>query len=320
MTSSPSDLTNYTHAAIRERVLQGIAGNRIPGLHFAGHFLGVEWREVTQNTTRVTLAEGPHCRDADGSINLVALGILTDQMLATPTRVDAVAGARLGTIQLQLQFTGAPLVGDLSAEARLLGRSEGTAMQKSLASGTISANNRTVCFASGEFVFLNPPPGLSLSPLPWQRSSPPRVEPVDEGKLDPSETAILKACDAALKKASPQATFIQHFWGGLPRRTAYGARNRPTIGPHIGNRVGDVQGGALLGLAAVTARAAAPATMTLSNLSVWYISPGRGVALSIKSYPLHAGRTTAVVRTEIKTSEGERVLEAVSHHLQRLPV
>jgi acyl-coenzyme A thioesterase PaaI-like protein len=317
MTSSPSDPTKSAHAAIRERVLSGIAGNRIPGLHFAGHFLGIEWREVTQVTTRATLANGPHCRDADGTINLVALGILTDQMLATPTRVDAVAGARLGTIQLQLQFTGAPLVGDLCAEARLLGRSEGTAMQKSLASGTISANNRTVCFASGEFVFLNPPPGLSLGPLPWQRPSPPRIEPVDEGKLDPSEKAILGACDAALKKASPQATFIQHFWGGIPRRTAYGARNCPTIGPHIGNRVGDVQGGALLGLAAVTARAAAPATMKLSNLSVWYISPGRGVALSIKSHLLHAGRTTAVVRTEIKTSTGERVLEAVSHHLQR---
>ena len=200
MTSNPSDLTKSTHTAIRARVLRGIAANRIPGLHFAGHFLGLEWREVTQNTTRVTLAEGPHCRDADGTMNLVALGILADHMLATPARIDAVAGARLGTIHLQLQFTGAPLVGDLSAEARLLGRSEGTALQQSLASGTISANNRTVCFASGEFVFLDPPPGVSLGPLPWQRSSPPRIEPVDDGKLDPSETAILKACDAALEK------------------------------------------------------------------------------------------------------------------------
>jgi len=32
---------------------------------------------------------------------------------------------------------------------------------------------------------------------------------------------------------------------------------------------------------------------------------------------VHAGRTIAVVRTEIKTSAGERVLEAVSHHVAR---
>ena len=133
----------------------------------------------------------------------------------------------------------------------------------------------------------------------------------------PQERAILRACDAALAKASPQASFIQHLWGGVPRRTAHGASNRVAIGPHIGNRVGHVQGGALLGLAATTARAAAPAAMMLSNVSAWYISPGRGAALSIRSRVVHAGRTIAVVRTEIKTPAGERVLEALSHHVAR---
>lgn len=87
------------------------------------------------------------------------------------------------------------------------------------------------------------------------------------------------------------------------------------IGSHIGNRVGHVQGGILLGLAATNACTAAPVSMMLSNVSAWYISSGRGDKLRIRSCMMHTGRTTAVVRTEIKTVNGERVLEAVSQHV-----
>jgi len=308
---------NSDDQVIRAHMLRAIAANRIPGLHFAGHFLGLEWREATADRARMIMAEGPHCRDADGAVNLVALGILADNILATPTRTEAPPGARLGTVHLQLYFTGAPVTGDLDAEARLLGRSEGATLQRSISSGTISALGRTVCHGSGEFVLLDAPPGVTLAPLPWQRTGPPQIAPVDPHELTPDEQSILRACDAALAKTSPQASFIQHFWSGVPRRSARGASNRVPIGPHIGNRVGHVQGGALLGLAATNARAAAPAAMMLSNLSAWYISPGRGAALGIRSRVVHAGRTIAVVRTEIKTSAGERVLEAVSHHVAR---
>jgi acyl-coenzyme A thioesterase PaaI-like protein len=303
--------------AIRGRVLQAIAHNRVPGLHFAGHFLDLEWREVTADTARMALAAGPHCRDADGAVNLVALGILADNILATPTRTEVVPGARLATIQIHLQFTGAPIAGDLTAEGHLTGRSEGAALRRELSAATISAEGKAVCHASGEFMLLDAPPGVTLAPLPWQRKAVPRIASVDPREFDAGERAILRVCDAALANASPQASFIQHLWGGTPRRNAQGAGNRVAIGPHIGNRVGHVQGGALLGLAATTARAAAPASMLLAAISAWYISPGRGAALSIRSRVLHTGRTIAVVRTEIKTLAGERVLEAVSHHVAR---
>jgi acyl-coenzyme A thioesterase PaaI-like protein len=317
MTRNRSGSMNPDNAAIRARVLRAIAGNRVPGLHFAGHFLGLEWQDVTDHAARMALADGPHCRDADGTVNLVAVGILTDNVLATPTRTEDPPGARLGTITLQLHFTGAPVAGNLSADGHLVGRSEGTALRQSLAVGTISADGRTVCHVSGEFVMLDAPPGVTLAPLPWQRKDTPRVVPLTARELAPEERAVLRACDAALAKASPQTSFIQHLWGGMPRRTAHGASHRVAIGPHIANRVGHVQGGALVGLAATTARAAVPAAMMLSNVSAWYISPGRGAALSIRSRVVHAGRTIAVVRTEIKNTTGEHVLEVLSHHIAR---
>ena len=302
-----SDSMYFNNEAIRARVLQAIARNRVPGLHFAGHFLDIECQEIAGDTARFAIPDGPHCRDANGAVNIVALGILADNALATPTRSGATPGARLGTIHLQLQFTGAPVTGDLSAESRLLGRSEGAIMQKSMSLATFYANGKPIAHGSGEFVLLDAPPDVTLAPRPWERerTEPPQTVPVDIGTLEPHECAILKTCNTALAKASPQATFIQHFWGGVPRRTAQGASSRVEIGPHIGNRIGHVQGGILFGLAATNACAAAPSAMMLSNISAWYISPGRGAALVVRSRVVHTGRTIAVVRTEIKTAGGD---------------
>ncbi len=309
------DSVHFNDNAIRARVLQAIARNRVPGLHFAGHFLDIECQEIAGDTARFAIPDGPHCRDANGAVNIGALGILADNALAAPTRSGESPGARLGTVHLQLQFTGAPVTGDLCAKSRLLGRSEGAIMQRSLSSATFYANGISIAHGSGEFVLLDAPPGITLAPRPWERTGHPQTVPVDIGAFEPHERAILKACDAALAKASPQATFIQHFWGYVPRRNAQGASSRVEIGPHIGNRIGHVQGGILFGLAATNACAAAPSAMMLSNASAWYISPGRGAALLVRSHVVHTGRTIAVVRTEIKAAGGERVLEAVTQHV-----
>ena len=66
---------------------------------------------------------------------------------------------------------------------------------------------------------------------------------------------------------------------GLPLRGESSARTRFAIGPHLTNRVGHVQGGISVGVAARCACAAAPKGMMLSNITAWYISPGRGKSL-----------------------------------------
>jgi acyl-coenzyme A thioesterase PaaI-like protein len=55
--------------------------------------------------------------------------------------------------------------------------------------------------------------------------------------------------------------------------------------------------------------------MMLSNLSAFFLAPGHGAALAIRSHLLRAGRTLAVVRTEIRNADGERVLETISDHV-----
>jgi acyl-coenzyme A thioesterase PaaI-like protein len=313
-------MTTYInpHAAeIREHVLRGIAGNRTPGLHFPGFFLDIQWHAAAGETARIAIADGPHCRDANGEMDVAALAILADTALATATRLLIAPGARLATIHMQIQFTGAPATGEISGNAQLLGFGAGGALHQSLTSATLHANGKPLCYASGEFVLLDPPPGVTLAPLPWQHSESPVIVAPPENTLDARERSILKACDKALAKSTPHASFIQNFWGGTPKRTATGASMRVAIGPHLGNRVGHVQGGISFGMAAACACAAVPSTMMLSNVSAWYISPGHGKSLTVKSRVVHAGRSIAVVRTEIKNATGERVLETVTHHVAR---
>jgi acyl-coenzyme A thioesterase PaaI-like protein len=310
-------IPNPDAAEIRAHVLRGIAGNRTPGLHFPGFFLDIQWQEAAGQAARVAIADGPHCRDANGEIDVAAIAILADTALATATRLLTAPGARLATTRMQIQFTGAPATGEITADAQLLGFSAGAALHQSLTSGTLSANGKPLCYASGEFVLLNPPPGVKLAPLPWQQQSTTPDAPLDEKTLDASERSILKACDSALAKSSTHASFIQHFWGGVPKRAANGTSMRVALGPHLGNRVGHVQGGISFGMAAACACAAVPSTMMLSNVSAWYISPGHGKALTVRSRVVHPGRSLAVVRTELKTTAGERVLEVVTQHIAR---
>ena len=306
------------HAAeIRAHVLRGIAGNRTPGLHFPGFFLDIQWHEVAGQAARVAIVDGPHCRDANGEMDVAAIAILADTALATATRLLTAPGARLATTRMQIQFTGAPATGEVTAEAHLLGFSAGAALHQSLTTSVLSANGKPLCYATGEFVLLEPPPGVKLAPLPWQQQPTGVSVPLDERKLDAHERSILKACDAALAKSSAHASFIQHFWGGVPKRVANGTTMRVPLGPHLGNRVGHVQGGISFGMAAACACAAVPSTMMLSNASAWYISPGHGKSLTVRSRIVHAGRSLAVVRTELKTPAGDRVLEVVTQHIAR---
>ena len=299
--------------AIRRQVLLALAANRAPGFHFPGHLLALAWPRIGDNDLEEVMPDGPQARNVDGTVNLAAFCVQLDTALATASRLKIERGARQATVHLHAQFTGAPLRGELIARAQMNGYTAGAAARESMTSGTVIAGGVPVCHASGTFIVLPPPPGVKLAPLPWQQdeAAPAALRPND---LKPDEKAILKACDSSLRRADNQRAFIEHFWDALPVPTGTGSRCRVRIGPQHGNRVGHVQGGLLLGLAAITARAAAPQHPQLSAIAAWYISPGQGPALKITSKRFHDGRSFAAVRMEVRNADGTRVLEVVSHH------
>jgi len=299
---------------IRHRVLEGLALNRAPGFHFPGYFLALAWPHIGTDTVVETMQAGPHCVDANGAVHPTALGVMLDTALATAPRLVIEPGARQATVHLNVQFTGEPARGELRMDTKLEGFSASNAVRQSLARGDLYADGKAVAYGTATFVVLPPPPGVKLAPLPWQETSREPVPALTLDELDASERAVYAACERALTAAQSSHSYVEHFWDALPAATKEGARCRVKIGPHLGNRVGHVQGGILFGLATNTAQAAVPRHPMLSNVSAWFISPGQGESLAIRSKVIHAGRSFAVVRTEVRTKDGTLVLEAVSNH------
>ena len=87
---------------------------------------------------------------------------------------------------------------------------------------------------------------------------------------------------------------------------------------HIGNRVGHAQGGVTFGLACATASAALPTNWGLVAASAWYIGPGIGSYLKVKSTIVHQGLLTAVIHSRIENDQGRGVLEVVTSHARKI--
>jgi acyl-coenzyme A thioesterase PaaI-like protein len=305
------------HEQIRRRLLAGLAADRIPGFSFTGHFLDTTWPWVGTDRAKVTIPQGPWCVDRSGRIELTALLMTIDIALSTATRLFIIPGERLATTYLHARFTGASFEGQPVFEGIYEGASQGDAVGQLLSRAVVSSGDTALCHASASFVRLPPPPGgRVLTPLPWQQPDFAPSAPLDPAVLDTREREVLAAADAAIAaSAAGDASFLRHFWGILPVPVeGGGAYSRMVTGAHTANRVGHVQGGLLMGLAAETAMAAVPRHTVLSNITAWFLSPGKGAALECTSTPIHAGRSFAVVKTEILGEGGVRVLEAVTAH------
>lgn len=309
--------TEESAARIRERILKGILANRVPGFHYPGHFLDIRWPSIDGHRVVEAMEPGEHCLNTDGTVNLAALGVMVDTALATAPRLAIAPGERQATVFMNLQLTGAALRGPLSMTADLETFSAVDTVRHAVTRGVLTCSGQTIGYATATFVVLPPPKGVTMSPLPWQRdaaSSDPALYPPA-----PGEDTILRACKRALAKADDRHSFIEHFWGVMPKAGTDSAICRVKIGPHLGNRVGHMQGGLMLGLGAITAGAAVPRHPMLSNVSAWYISPGHGGTVVARSKIVHAGRSFAVVKTDLKSSDGTLICTLMTNHAARLP-
>lgn len=287
---------------IRRRVLRGLALNRVPGLHFPGNFLDVSFDRVSRKGVRLSLDPGPWCADAAGEADLGALAILADLALGASIRAQLTRDARVATVSLALQFTGAPHRGRLRAQAQFQGFYEGAASRLGLSRVAVAGAEGLVCFGTGSFMALQPPKDVTLHPVPLRRRGSPFSSFPDEKKLNQKEKKILASADAALAAGG---NFIANFWGGA------GVLQN---GLHAGNRVGHAQGGILIAMAAKSATAKLPGAWRLGAVTALYISPGEGRTLRATSKIIHQGRLTAVVNTYVTGKNGRRVLEVVTTH------
>lgn len=292
---------------IREQVLRAIAANREPGFHFAGNLLDLSWDKVEPRDTRLSLDVAPHLADADGQLNLGAFAMLVDFALANCLRATLAPHQRLATVSMSMELTAAPRSGRLEAAGRIAGFVREGKGRVGKASCEVTNGSELVCVATGAFMALDPPSGVTLSPVPHRTRDSAPVPLIPENELEAEELEILRRADAAL--TDPQPSFIERFWGL--------AGDAMENGPHVGNRVGHAQGGILLGLAASAANRSLPQTWRLSGISGWYLRPGEGSPLVATASVVHEGRLTAAIRTLVKGPDGRTVIEVMTTHARR---
>ena len=296
--------------------MRGLALNREPGLHFAGNFLEVSFDRVDPGESHVSLATGPHNLDREGRANMGAVAMLADMALAVSIRATLSPETRLATVSMHLQFSGRPASGRLRAKGIFKGLVPEAKGRQGLAGVTVEGDAGEVCFGTGAFMALDPPPGVVMHPLPLRNAASPPPPPLARDALRAAELEVLRRGEKALATMK-HGDFLSRFWGCEPVPAPGGARCTLANGAHVGNRVGHVQGGILLGLGAATAQAALPHGWRLGTVTAAFVSPGVGDKLRARAKVVHRGRFTAVVRTEVTGPGRKRVLEVLTTHSKR---
>lgn len=297
-----------------QQVLRGLAHNRLPGFNFPANFLELSFDEMRDGDARLSIQPGPHCVDAHGRMSLAAFGLLADIGLAAPIRSHFGAGARMATVALSLQFTGAPLAGPLAAHGSFDGLLHGASERLGISRVRIHADRVLACTGSGTFITMGGPD--ATPPLPMRRAADYRDEPLQPAQLTPQERDVLARAESAMK-AGGKGSFIERFLGMQPRRTPRGAVVHCPNGLQIGNRVGHMQGGISLALAAATASRALGEEWMISGITAHYVSPGIGKEIEGRSRITHLGQRTAVVHTVLRNDGTSPMLQAVSSHARR---
>ncbi|HET8696941.1 MAG TPA: acyl-CoA thioesterase domain-containing protein [Gammaproteobacteria bacterium] len=294
-------------------MLRAIALNRTPGFHFPGNFVELSFDRVDGSSARVSYET-----DAQDPGDFGSLAVLADFALGTAVRTGLDPATRLATVSMTLELAAAPRAGIVTAAAQchgFVGEGDGR-----IGRGRVVLEDASgeIGYGSGAFMVLKPRPQVALHPVPLRKRGDPEPPVLAARDLAPEELRILRHADAALERAARTAQpFSRHFWGFLPQPAPGGAMCVMPNGPHVGNRVGYVQGGILLGLAVATAEAALPETWMLSAVAAAFVSPGEGPALRAQASLVHRGQRVSVIRTEVTRGDGRRVLEAVSTHVAR---
>jgi len=303
---------------VRALVLRAIVLNRRPGYHFLGNFLRIGFAKEAEGDCRVGLPAAPYCLGMDGQAHIGALAVVADMALAGSVRSLLSDSARLATVNLGLQFTGAEFGTSLDAAAHYQGDLQQVVGRQGLAQGRISNAQEMVCFGSGAFMVMPPPPGKILPATPWINAPEDYFPELDQADLSADEARVVDHVEYALGAArSGEHGFLDHFLGFLPVRDDDGASCLMANGPHISNRVGHVQGGIQFALGAATACAALGPDWTLSGINACFLKPGQGAQIQARARILHKGRFTAVVRTRISGAAGQ-MLEVMSTHAAKV--
>lgn len=291
------------------RSLQALRAMRTPGWMYAAHFLGLAFDSLEGDTASVSMPIGPHCVDGQGNVAVAALSVLADVAFAAAVRGQAGAAVRLATLTARLSFAQRPSRGRLSGVSRNRFTLPSLSMPSAVTTLEISGDDGVCCIGEASFAVLDNRRGTTEHPMP-RHSTVEGLAPLEVSELTDAERAVLDQAVAAQQavKSSPSLGFLDAFWQLAPMTEESGARCRIDAGLHVSNRVGHIQGGILMAVAAKTCAAAAPPGWLLLDLSVQYVEAASGAWVQACATPLRVGRNSASIECRVQDPEGRTTL------------
>jgi acyl-coenzyme A thioesterase PaaI-like protein len=303
---------------IVKKAMRAIALNRTPGYSFCGNFFDFSYDSADQDHSIVHVKPEGQSVGSNGQIHTVVQAILADMGLATCLRYNIGDRHRTATVSLSLQFTGVEPCGDLVATSHSQAHLQGVQGRQGISQTRLISGDALVAIGTAAFMIMPMPQGTILPPVPWVSQKPPDNPPLDLNSLNETERWILdRVRQSVFDSEQGGQNFLSHFLTLDTQPMGDGAMCDVENGPHIGNRVGHVQGGIILAIGMVCASAALGDEWLLSGVTATYISPGEGETVRAQSVIVHQGRMTAVVKTAVKSGSGKTALEVLSTHARR---
>jgi len=235
--------------------------------------------------------------------------------MAACVRAEVLRDVRLATVNMHLQLFTAPHAASIDAVSRF---EDMVAGRQGVASVAMRSAGGLVGLGSAAFMVLDLPEGSRVPPMRPAVLAEPAMLPDPRDGLDAVEQAIYRRAEAALAEPSVEGGFVRRFWGIETRKSETGATGTMAAGPHVGNRVGHVQGGLLVGFAEETARAAlAEGDWAPTSISSTFLRPGEPPAVRGEAQVVHQGRSTAVVAVKLFNPDGRQALQAMLTYATR---
>jgi len=284
--------------------------HRTPGWHLPAHLLELNFDRIEAEEARVSMPVGPHCLDRNGAVHRAAIMVLADVAMAGALRIRFGATARLATVTARLNFASARAAQHLQAIATCRMDISGTVVQLTVCTVGIYSGSELLCSGEATFVVLDNRRGTAMHPLP-RTSTLYGVEPLGVDELTAEEHAVLSLARRADTSPPPRESFLEAFWGMVPKAGDGWAECAFERGMHVANRVGDVQGGVLLGLAAQTCVAVLSEDWRLVEASARYLAAAdTGRSLLARAELVRMGRNIAFVECSVTDESGRVSLRA----------
>jgi acyl-coenzyme A thioesterase PaaI-like protein len=270
----------------RHRAIDAVSRTRAHGMHLLGHFAGIEGEAAPGGSARLSLrARG------EPATSLVAYCAFADLVLGSAIRSVVGAGARLGTVTLNLQHR-LP-----SASGVIIGSGVAAPPQEGFgtAHATYCCGDDVVGFGQASAMALPAPPGREPPLLPWERQALAPLAPA-AADLDQREAAFVADVEAAAHRARNNGTTIEDEFLSFRWESALAgeARGSAAIGPTISNRVGHVQGGVLYAAGAFgSAEALGASAWEIAGGTYQFLRPAEGLSLTVAARTERVGRSLA---------------------------